>query len=80
MSRKIHGLLVSSLAIKELHYVLPFVIWSGLIDLKPDLLPSDATLNSVCVLNASATVKGKEGVITVSCSADLLWFLLAGIP
>lgn len=63
LSRKIHCLLVSSLAIKELHYVFAFVIWSGLIDLQPDLLPSDPTLNSVGVLYASPTVKAKESVI-----------------
>lgn len=72
LSRKVHGLLVSSLAIKELHYVFPFVIWSGLIDLQPDLLPGDAALNSVCVLNAGATVKGEEGVITPSFPTQLI--------
>ena len=72
MSREIHGLLVSSLSVKELHYVFPFIIRSGLVDLQPDLLPGDSTLDSVCVLNPGPTVKAK-GVSSAlpSVTADL---------
>lgn len=74
LSREIHRLLVSSLAIKELHYVFPFIILSGLIDLQPDLLPGDPTLDSVCVLNPSPTVKAKR-VSSVIASAYSWSFL-----
>lgn len=59
---------MSSLAIKELHYVFPFIILSGLIDLQPDLLPGHPTLDSVRVLNPSPTIKVKR-VSSVLASA-----------
>lgn len=66
---------MSRFAIKELHYIFSFIIWSGLIDLQPDLLPGDPTLNSVCVLNGSLTVQIKENVIVVCFPLELTFTL-----
>lgn len=66
---------MSSFAIKELHHIFAFVIWSGLADLQPDLLPGDPTLNSVCVLNRSPAVHSKENIVIVSFHPQLIFTL-----
>lgn len=49
--------LYTILAIKDVHGVLPFVLLSGLIDLKPKLLSSDSRLNSFGGRNLSVSDK-----------------------